>query len=369
MKKYTLISAILKEGSYEETTLFFSQLHGYQEVGRKLTVVLLLRYFLLAAYLKSTGFRLLSLQGEQFGLPKVNYSTLSKKAADVPYTIFLDICNAVMQQANREKRRKYGPMYDRMLKVIDSTRITACASKWPWAPYMKESSGIKLHTAFSPETGLPTQLIPTEINVGDTAKLEDFRDPFYVLVGDRGYMNIARLCEFDSGDEKQEFVVRLRETVRLMNIKSRKVDEASVYEDLLCTLSKDRAVKKEHREHELRVVRFMGSNGHPVTLCTNIYDLTAGEIADIYRRRWAIECFFREFKQNFGVKKPFGRSMNAVFSQCVIAFIAYILTAFIHSNLVAKSRFRGVFTTFLRALDNNQLSCHLRSFSSAMIHL
>jgi len=52
---------------------------------------------------------------------------------------------------------------------------------------------------------------------------------------------------------------------------------------------------------------------------------TAREIADLYKRRWAIELFFRWVKQTLRIKHFLGVSENAVRIQIAVALIAYIL--------------------------------------------
>ena len=58
---------------------------------------------------------------------------------------------------------------------------------------------------------------------------------------------------------------------------------------------------------------------------TNDLDASADEIADLYRRRWRIELFFRVMKQTLRVTKFIGRSENAVRIQIAVALIAFLL--------------------------------------------
>ena len=58
---------------------------------------------------------------------------------------------------------------------------------------------------------------------------------------------------------------------------------------------------------------------------TNDLDAPAQEIADLYKRRWAIELFFRWVKQTLRIKHFLGRSKNAVRIQIAVALIAYLL--------------------------------------------
>ena len=65
---------------------------------------------------------------------------------------------------------------------------------------------------------------------------------------------------------------------------------------------------------------------------TNLQDVTAEEIAGMYKERWAIESFFRWMKQNLNVPVLFGTTKNAVFSQLFAALIAYVLLKFLHTE-------------------------------------
>ncbi|SEH33388.1 transposase, partial [Magnetospirillum fulvum] len=54
-------------------------------------------------------------------------------------------------------------------------------------------------------------------------------------------------------------------------------------------------------------------------------DATAQEIADLYKRRWAIELFFRWVKQTLKIRHFLGNSENAVRIQIAVALIAFLL--------------------------------------------
>ena len=59
--------------------------------------------------------------------------------------------------------------------------------------------------------------------------------------------------------------------------------------------------------------------------CRNDLDATAQEIADLYKRRWAIELFFRWVKQTLKIRRFLGTSENAVRIQIAVALIAFLL--------------------------------------------
>jgi IS4 transposase len=65
--------------------------------------------------------------------------------------------------------------------------------------------------------------------------------------------------------------------------------------------------------------------GETLRLLTNDLDAPAQEIADLYKRRWQVELFFRLMKQTLRITKFVGRSENAVRIQIAVALIAYLL--------------------------------------------
>ena len=361
MKKYTLISSVLEAPKLKEFLELAVKSSDYEDKGRKITAYVLLQYFLLAAIMQLDSYRELSLLGEQFHLPKADYSTLSKKAAEVPYSIALQLCRSVLDSSCRAKRRKLKNQSEMLIKAVDSTRITACAGKWVWAPYMRDSSGLKFHVAYIPKLGLPAQIEVSGIHDGDTAHMTGFQDKTTVLVCDRGYMNVEKFLELDKAGQK--FVVRLRNTVQFRNERPTQIACEKTYTDTFCTLTKHREVPKEAREREYRVIKFVGANGEDVTLCTNIRDISADTVAGMYKERWNIECFFRTLKQNFTIKKLFGTTANAAYTQGLIAFIAYVLLFNVHERIKLACKMKSdkaleqtylVFSHFLR---NLRLDC------------
>jgi hypothetical protein len=65
--------------------------------------------------------------------------------------------------------------------------------------------------------------------------------------------------------------------------------------------------------------------GKEYIFLTNRLDLPALQVADLYRRRWQMELFFKWIKQNLKIKAFYGTSKNAVLVQIWTALIAYLL--------------------------------------------
>jgi IS4 transposase len=75
--------------------------------------------------------------------------------------------------------------------------------------------------------------------------------------------------------------------------------------------------------------------GKEYVFVTNRLELSALEVAELYRRRWQIEHFCKWIKQNLKIKAFYGTSKNAVLTQIWTALIAYLLLAWL--NFISKT--------------------------------
>ena len=75
----------------------------------------------------------------------------------------------------------------------------------------------------------------------------------------------------------------------------------------------------------VREVVVTTETGKRLRILTNDLDAPAQEIADLYKRRWLIELFFRLMKQMLRITRFIGRSENAVRIQIAVALIAFLL--------------------------------------------
>ena len=78
-------------------------------------------------------------------------------------------------------------------------------------------------------------------------------------------------------------------------------------------------------QNAVREIVVTMDTGGKLRIMTNDLDAPAEEIAELYRRRWQIELFFRVMKQTFKITHFIGRSDNAMRIQVAVALIAYLL--------------------------------------------
>ena len=91
------------------------------------------------------------------------------------------------------------------------------------------------------------------------------------------------------------------------------------------------------------------TTGKVLRILSNDLDAPATEIAELYKRRWAIELFFRWIKQTLKIGHFFGTSENAVRIQIAVALITFLLIKLSHARQSAVESL----TTFARLLAAN----------------
>ena len=94
--------------------------------------------------------------------------------------------------------------------------------------------------------------------------------------------------------------------------------------------------KKNYPETIRRVVYYDSIGNRTFVFYTNNMELTAEDIAELYKNRWSVELFFKWLKQHLHIKEFYGTSENAVSIQIYSAIIAYCLVAIVGSELKLK---------------------------------
>lgn len=333
MKQNTMFPNLIQKFITEEDVALLTEMVGYEDTARKLTVGKLIEYLVTAAASEWKGYRHCGDVGTSAGLVAVDYSTLSKKMKELDYRLMKEAFALVVDKCNRATRRAL-KIPNRLL-LVDSTTITVGKTRLPWALYHGERSGIKLHVSFTPETGMPLDVVETTGLVHDGPVGEKLADRRFILVQDRAYFNIKRIDGFVS--DNQDFVIRMKENVELSTIRSlqRLPEEGTnVTRDFTCRLGTPQSrSKKRHR-----VVFFTDHEGHEIRVVTSLLHLSAEAIAAMYKARWGIESFFRWIKQNLNVPKLFGQTPNAVYNQLFAALIAYVLVQWLYQKTKSAIR-------------------------------
>jgi len=92
-------------------------------------------------------------------------------------------------------------------------------------------------------------------------------------------------------------------------------------------------VAKQYPQKLRRVKYLDKETNKKFIFLTNNFDITALQVALLYRYRWKIELFFKWIKQHLKVKSFWGHSENAVKVQVYVAIITFVLVALIKQKL------------------------------------
>src|SRR6185295_3812204 len=90
------------------------------------------------------------------------------------------------------------------------------------------------------------------------------------------------------------------------------------------------ASRQNPMSKRVREITVVIETGKVLRIVSNDLGASAQEIADLYKRRWAIELFFRWVKQTLKIDHFFGTSENAVRIQIAVALIAFVLLRLAH---------------------------------------
>ena len=216
--------------------------------------------------------------------------------------------------------------------AFDSSTIDLCLNVFWWAKFRKAKGGIKLHTLYDITTQIPAFIHITTASVNDMNAMDVIpyeSEAYYVF--DRGYVDFTRLYKITN--HSAYFVIRAKTNLKFERMYSNKVNKTTgVRSDQIGKLT-GFYVSKQY-PGKLRKVKFYDQeNKRDFVFLTNNMELTAEQIALLYKNRWKVELFFKWIKQHLKIKSFWGTSENAVRIQIYTAIIAYCLVAIVGYEL------------------------------------
>jgi hypothetical protein len=256
------------------------------------------------------------------GADPVRRSTFSDANAQRPIEVFSGLLEVMMKQAHRGLRRKLaGTTY-----LIDATSVRLSERSAAWARFSAGVCGAKVHVIFDADADRPIYAAVSAANVNDiTAAQQMPIEPGATYVFDLGYYDYAWWAELDTAGCR--IVTRFKSNTPIEVVKELAVEKGSnVLSDRIGFLPVRQAKSRCNPMHDaVREVRITTDTGKVLRILSNDLDASAAEIADLYRRRWAIELFFRWVKQTLKITRFVGTSENAVRIQIAVALIAFLL--------------------------------------------
>jgi len=243
------------------------------------------------------------------------------------WRVFAEIAAVLMRRARRlyaESPFELGLEAD--LFALDATVIELSMALCPWARWRKEQAAVKLNVLLDLRDDIPVFASLHEGSQHEVAALDEIPvHPGSGYVMDRGYLDFSRLHRLHTAGAF--FVTRLKAGISYYVSESRPVDAT---QGLRCDQTIRFNSRRGLREYPtpLRRISYIDpENGQALVFLTNWSALEAIMVAQVYRRRWGIETFFRWLKQHLRLRGFFSHSPNGVRLQIWSALCAHLLVA------------------------------------------
>ena len=252
----------------------------------------------------------------------VSRSALSEVNASRPVEVFGELLSALMKQLQSGYRRKIAEC----VRLIDSTGVRLSSFSGDWATFSTGVYGAKAHIIYDPDANQPLYLVVTAANVNDITAAKGMPiEAGATYVFDLGYYDYAWWAQLH--EKSCRFVTRLKANTPFEIEESRAIAPgSSILSDRTGYLPKRLAAsRKNPMSAVVREIQVVIDTGKVLRIVTNDLEASAQEIADLYKRRWAIELFFRWVKQTLRIHHFVGTSENAVRIQIAVALIAFLL--------------------------------------------
>ncbi|RPI68734.1 MAG: IS4 family transposase [Geobacteraceae bacterium] len=232
---------------------------------------------------------------------------------------FLLVFEALQQQASKVLPDKHPELGQ--LVAVDGSLIDAVLSM-DWADYRKGAKKAKTHIGFDLNRSIPRTIFLTDGKAGERPFVERIIQPGETAVSDRGYQSHHDFDQLQAAGK--HFVSRIKENTLRTCLESYPVASGSiVFYDAKVLLGREGI---NQTQTPLRLVGYT-VGGKTYWVATDRFDLTAEQMALIYKLRWDIETFFAWWKRHLKVYHLISRSRHGLMIQMLAGLITYLLLA------------------------------------------
>ncbi len=247
------------------------------------------------------------------GLTKaMKKSSLAYNNQHQSWEVFRDMYFALYDQFSPQLKISRSLLPMRKIYLLDSTVINLCLELYDWAHFRKKKGAIKLHTVLDFDGCLPVFVDMTDGKVSDITAAHDIEFPTAsIVVADRGYVDFDWMSTLD--ERGVFFVIRGKENLKfeLSERELRPSDQANETIEVDWNVSLSLPKSRKKYDKQLRMVQVWDEETQQyLELLTNNFSWTASTIAELYKRRWSIESFFKD------IKKPENQVVRRNQSQC-----------------------------------------------------
>lgn len=269
---------------------------------------------------------------------QVNQSTLSRANERRDWRIFADFGEYLIN--------KVRPLYsdspvpnvdiDNDVFALDSTTISLSIKLFSWARGKYSRGAVKIHTLLDLRGSIPAFIFISDGKYHDSNVLDILSPvPEAIYLMDKAYIDFVALYKIHRA--RAFFVTRAKVSMNYSVLERNfNIDETTgLRTDEIIQLNGYQTSK--HYPEKLRLVKYYDDEKEVLLVfITNNFEVSALEIARLYRNRWQIEVFFKWIKQNLTIKTLWGHSENAVNIHVWVAICTYLIVAYAKHSLKSE---------------------------------
>ena len=245
-----------------------------------------------------------------------------------------------------------GKRLKQLVTAVDGS-VVKTLSTIAQAAYLKNRHGEnksawRLHTHFDVDRGVPTRI---DVTTGKNSGKSDEKNMLRTrLQADHCYVMDRWFAEFKLFNDihaiGSSYVCRVRDNSRYHVMEVRPLSDEALPVGVLSDETVELGAgspKSKSPSHRVRLIQVRtisstprgkrpgGKTGPPsdgvLRIATNLLDVPAEIVVEIYRQRWTVELFFRFFKHVLGCRHLLSTSLRGVEIQAYCAIIACLLLA------------------------------------------
>lgn len=248
--------------------------------------------------------------------------------------------------------RTYGLSFKELL-IIDSTTIGLFSDILKGVGRNpkndgKKKGGLKVHMLIDAASSISRFVKISEARSHDRLFLSQLQlSAHSLLVFDKAYNDY---CQFAKWTEQTIFFVTRQKENAVYTVIEKVFSQgrvkgvpAVIKEELISVLYNDK-LEKETLPLILRRIEYQDNHNRFYVFLTNNMDISAEEVALIYKKRWGIEILFKKMKQNFQLTYFYGENENSIRTQVWCTLIAQLLLTVLQKQAATKKAFSTIAT-------------------------
>lgn len=275
---------------------------------------------------------------QELDLESISASQLSRKLRDLNPSMHEATLEHLICQVHKEFGFQKGTEALGRLNLIDSSTISLCLTRYRWAEFRNTKAGIKMHTrvVYHDQIVSPDKVVLKPAKASDKTEMNELvvQEPDALNLFDRAYLDYELFDQYCENGTR--FITRLKANAVVTVLEEKNVDpNGPILREAIVLLGKPGV---NQMKHALRLIEMHDSESKLITIITNDMTMESTEIGDLYRYRWHIELFFKWVKQHLHIKRFYGTSANAVYTQIRIALITYCLLLLMQRKIAYRGK-------------------------------